>query len=278
MRSIKWESAGRWVEPFLGSGVVVFNVRPERALLADTNEHIINVYRAIQSGNLNPHNLRRFLEKEGEELREKGQSHYYDIRERFNSEHSPFDFLFLNRSCFNGMIRFNSKGKFNVPFCRKPERFSKSYVTKICNQVAWVKKQMRGKKWEFVAQDWRQTLAQVETDDFVYLDPPYNDRHTDYYNSWSSIEADKLAVAVKGLPSGFAYSTWKENKYRVNDHLQKHFADYPLFTKVHFYHVGPKEKLRNAMEEALIIAPGFVAEEIEGSLHPVVEKQLTFSF
>lgn len=278
MRNIKWDEKGRWVEPFLGSGVVLFNVNPQRALAADTNEHIIKVYRAIQKNEITPRNLRQYLETEGKALQEKGEKHYYEVRQRFNEEHSPFDFLFLNRSCFNGMMRFNSRGGFNVPFCRKPGRFSQAYVTKICNQVAWVRKKMQGKDWHFVTQPWPKTLAAVGSEDFVYLDPPYNSRHTDYYNSWSDDEADKLAAAVKRLKGGFAYSTWKQNKYRVNDHLVKHFSDYPVVTKDHFYHVGPTESLRNAMEEALVLAPDCVAETVEDNLIRVTARQPPLPF
>jgi len=261
LNNIKWDGRGRWVEPFVGSGVVLFNVAPTQAIAADTNKHIIRVYQALQNNEVTPNNLRTFLETEGQALREKGESHYYEVRSRFNESQSPFDFIFLNRSCFNGVIRFNSRGKFNVPFCRKPERFSQAYITKICNQAAWVVDAMRGKKWEFIAQDWRQTISLIRPDDFVYLDPPYNDRHTDYFNQWSLEDADALAQAVKSLKTGFAYSTWKQNQYRVNEHLAKHFIGYPTVTTQHFYHVGSTEELRNPMEEALVISPNNVADE-----------------
>lgn len=266
MRSVTWDKEGNWIEPFLGSGVVALNVSPARAILADTNEHIIRVYSAIQREEITPSNLRTFLEDEGALLKRKGEKHYYDVRDRFNQEHSPFDFIFLNRSCFNGMMRFNSKGGFNVPFCRKPERFAKAYVTRICNQVAWAKEQMRDKDWSFVCQDWRKTLASVQDDDFVYLDPPYNSRHTDYYNRWDDDESDELAIAVRKLRGGFAYSTWKENKYRSNDHLEIHFSEYPVMTKDHFYHIGSTESLRNAMEEALVVPSDYLAKTVEESL------------
>lgn len=254
LSSIRWDGGGRWIEPFVGSGVVLFNVAPERAIAADTNKHIIRVYQAIQSGEITSANLRRFLGREGKALRDKGELHYYEVRKRFNEDHSPFDFIFLNRSCFNGVVRFNSRGEFNVPFCRKPERFAQAYITKICNQVAWVSSMMRGKDWEFIVQDWRETLALAREGDFVYLDPPYNDRHTDYFNQWGAEDAEELAVAVKSLDTGFAYSTWKQNEYRVNEHLTKHFTDYTIISTQHFYHVGSTEELRNAMEEALVIA------------------------
>lgn len=275
LSSIKWDGTGRWIEPFVGSGVVLFNLAPTRALVADTNEHIIRVYNAIQSGEITPANLRSFLEREGKALREKGENHYYEVRTRFNKEGSPFDFIFLNRSCFNGLIRFNSRGEFNVPFCRKPDRFAQAYVTKICNQVTWVRDQMHGRKWDFIAQDWRETLASVKEGDFVYLDPPYNDRHTDYFNQWNSKDADALAIAVKSLETGFAYSTWKQNEYRTNEHLSRHFSDYPILTTKHFYHVGSTEELRNSMEEALVVAHQNLANERSLITNCFIE-QLTF--
>lgn len=123
LESIEWDGRGRFIEPFLGSGVVAFNVAPERALLGDTNKHIIKFYQGIQSGEITPDKARQHLYAEGDILRVEGKEHYYRIRERFNEEAGSLDFLFLTRSCFNGLMRFNSKGGFNVPFCHKPDRF-----------------------------------------------------------------------------------------------------------------------------------------------------------
>lgn len=78
--------------------------------------------------------MRQFLEIEGEELRITDGDHYYKVRERFNKHGKSLDFLLLNRACFDGMIRFNRAGGFNVPFCRNPERFSKALIAKIVNQ------------------------------------------------------------------------------------------------------------------------------------------------
>lgn len=149
---IKWsnENDGRWIEPFIGSGVVALNLAPQRAVLADSNPHVINLYRAIQRGEINSDVVREFLGEEGRKLSLRGADYYYAVRARFNISGSPFDFLFLNRSCFNGVLRFNKSGKFNVPFGHKPQRFSKAYITKIANQVNWTAKQMAGKEI-----DWR---------------------------------------------------------------------------------------------------------------------------
>src|SRR5215210_1344336 len=123
--SIDWAPTieARWIEPFLGSGVVALNLAPQQALLCDTNQHIIAFYKSIQSGELTSESVREFLVSEGKKLAKQGADYYYKVRDRFNTYGSSFDFLFLNRSCFNGVMRFNSKGKFNVPFGHKPQRF-----------------------------------------------------------------------------------------------------------------------------------------------------------
>lgn len=259
--AISWHGRGRWIEPFMGSGAVVLNVAPERALICDTNEHVIRFYQGVQNGTITSALVQAFLEDEGAKLLAAGETHFYDVRKRFNELKSPLDLVFLNRSCFNGIMRFNKKGGFNVPFCKKPERFRQALITRISNQVAWAEKVMRGKDWVFKCQSWRETLAEASVDDFVYLDPPYIGRHTDYYNQWSEQEADDLSDAIKSLESGFAYSMWKGNQHRENTHLEAHFAGFPMETFSHFYHVGATESLRGAMEEALVISPGNLVAE-----------------
>jgi len=130
-RAVDWDSDGTWREPFMGSGVVGFNLTPKKAVFADTNPHLIRFYEAIRTGEIDGFKVRRFLKREGQELARRKADHYYEVRDRFNKNHDPLDFLFLNRSCFNGLIRFNRSGEFNVPFGHKPERFSRSYITKL---------------------------------------------------------------------------------------------------------------------------------------------------
>ncbi len=262
-RNICWaETEGaRWIEPFLGSGVVVLNLAPQRAVLSDTNQHIIRFYQGIQKGELTPSIVREYLTREGKKLQQQGEEYYYEVRDRFNSEGSPLDFLFLNRASFNGLVRFNSRGEFNVPFCRKPERFSPAYITKIVNQVNWVARQMRGKDWQFLVASWEQVLDIAKREDFVYIDPPYIGRHTDYYNQWNEQDAIRLARAVRILPCGFAVSMWLQNRYRRNLHVDMYWSDMEIRVCSHFYHVGATEDLRHSMDEVLIIRPGYAATD-----------------
>ena len=243
---------GRWIEPFMGSGVVAFNIRPKQALLADSNPHLINMYQAISNGDITPASARQFLEAEGDKLRRSDGERYYVVRERFNKYHDPLDFLFLNRSCFNGMIRFNRKNEFNVPFCRKPDRFSKSYVSKICNQIQAVSDILRFGHYEFVCQDFSDTIRESNDQDLIYCDPPYIGRHTDYFNDWNEDLESALAKTLSSLRCKFILSTWHSNQFRENDLIESVWSGYNVLTRAHFYHVGAKEKNRNPILEALI--------------------------
>ncbi len=195
-----------------------------------------------------------FLRENGDLLKIKGESHYYEVREEFNRSGSSLAFLFLNRSCFNGVMRFNRKGGFNVPFCRKPTRFAQAYVTKIMNQLKTCVSLLKDHDWIFRTNSFQVALGEARENDVVYVDPPYAGRHTDYYNSWSEVDERELAVLLKKLPCSFVLSTWFKNEFRTNPIVEREWLDsrYTINTKEHFYHVGPSEDLRHPMLEALI--------------------------
>ncbi len=243
---------GRWIEPFSGSGVVAFNVRPKRALLCDSNPHLVNFYQAIQAGKITQATAKKFLEIEGAELLKTEGAHFYTVRERFNAQADPMDFLFINRSCFNGMIRFNKKGGFNVPFCRKPNRFAQAYITKITNQIRTISEIITAGDYEFIHQDFSTTIATATAADIIYADPPYIDRHADYFNAWGEIQETQLAEQLGATKAKFILSTWHSNDYRSNVFIDSHWSQYHILTREHFYHVGGKEENRNPMLEALI--------------------------
>ena len=250
--TVRWDNDGLWIEPFMGSGVVGFNLKPPRALFCDANPHLISFYQRINSGEINAVVVREFLESEGNELAARGADYYYEVRHRFNTRKSPLDFLFLNRACFNGLIRFNREGKFNVPFGHKPNRFSKAYITKIVNQVDWVSKGARLSDWTFLPQDFRLTLARATEADFLYCDPPYAGRHTDYFNNWSDAHEKSLSDGLKTTAARFILSTWHSNQHRENRAIPMLWAEFHILTREHFYHVGAKELNRKPMLEALI--------------------------
>lgn len=261
--NVRWDAAsdGRWVEPFVGTGCVALNLAPPRALLTDLNPHVVRLLTDIQTGSLTPSGVRSALSREGKALAQRGKEHYYEVRERFNAIPSSIDFLFLNRSCFNGVVRFNGSGRFNTPFGHKPQRFDARFLTRVENQISWAVGQMRNKDWDIRCADWRDCLGQMSSSDFVYLDPPYIGRHADYFNQWREEDAATLATRTQALPCGYALSMWLENRFRVNSHISTAWPAHIVRRASHFYHVGSTESLRNEMIEALVVRPGYEAGE-----------------
>jgi DNA adenine methylase len=242
----------RWVEPFMGTGVVGFNIRPQKALMCDSNPHLIKFYQSVQTKQITHLDVKKFLEKEGQKLLDSDGEYYYAVRERFNEFNQPLDFLFLSRSCFNGMMRFNRKGGFNVPFCKKPNRFAKALVTKITNQVKNVSQIIELGDFLFKHQNFEDTLKEVNSTDLVYADPPYIGRHVDYFDSWSEENEIKLNQGFINSKAKYVMSTWLSNKYRTNEYVFSIWRDAYIATKEHFYHVGGSTKNRNAVYEALL--------------------------
>jgi DNA adenine methylase len=163
-----WESNShrRYVEPFCGGLAVVLGLQPKHALLNDINPHLINFYRRVQEG------LAMYIEMRNDETL------FYGHRDRFNqlvrngkakSEEGAQLFYYLNRTCFNGLCRFNKGGDFNVPFGTYK---TINYATDF-GEYAKV-----FKRWKFSNSD-IETLK-IEPDDFVYADPPYDVEFTTY--------------------------------------------------------------------------------------------------
>ena len=105
------------------------------------------------------------------------------------------------------MIRFNRKGGFNIPFCKKPRRFAQASVTKIVNQVSTVAKLIKLNEFIFKCQNFEETVRCGTISDIIYCDPPYLDRHVDYYNGWNGDNEQKLFDSLSQSPSRFILST-----------------------------------------------------------------------
>ena len=268
---------GRWIEPFMGTGVVGFNLAPKSALMCDTNPHLVAFYQAIQNGKITPDTVRSYLNQEGSKLLKIGDEYYYEVRKRFNKYHDPLDFLFLNRAGFNGMIRFNRKGEFNIPFCKKPQRFAQAYVTKIVNQVAYVSELFKKKDFVFKCQGFQTTIDEADSQSFIYCDPPYIDRHTDYYNGWDEEKEQQLYKSLSETKAKFILSTWHHNAYRENEYIKTLWKEFYILTKEHFYHIGGSEKNRNTMIEALVTNYEVAPENKQQESDPPTQGLLAFA-
>ena len=218
---------GKWIEPFLGTGVVAFNSGYKKAILSDTNPHIINFYKDVQRKVITAPLMKQYLEQEGEFLSKadnNGYEHYLKVRSRFNSgEFSPYDFIFLSRAGFNGMMRFGSKGNWNIPFCKKPDRFAQAYITKITNQVLTVSKIIQTEpNWIFHNKSFADIIPLATENDIIYCDPPYYGRHVDYYNGWKEQDEALLFHLLSTTKAKFILSTWHHNDWRQNDMIEKY--------------------------------------------------------
>ncbi|MDX6403274.1 MAG: adenine methylase [Blastocatellia bacterium] len=156
----------RYIELFCGGLAVALGLRPERAVLNDLNPHLINFYAQVRRG------LSMKIEARYD------RNLFYRHRARFNqiiknggarTAEAAQLFYYLNRTCFNGLCRFNRSGEFNVPF---GQYRTVNYATDFHSY----RKLFRG--WSFTNKD----LAQlsIEPDDFIYADPPYDVEFTTY--------------------------------------------------------------------------------------------------
>lgn len=248
--------SGRWIEPFLGTGVVAFNANYNKAILNDTNPHIINFYRAIQQKTITSSSIKQYFEEEGKLLSvagDNGYDHFRLVKDRFNKNFSPYDFIFLSRAGFNGMMRFGSKGNWNIPFCKKPDRFAKAYITKISNQVSMVSKIIRSEPdWIFYNKSFSEIILLAKENDLIYCDPPYFGRYVDYYNGWTEEDEKLLFDLLCKTKAKFILSTWHHNDWRNNDMIEKYWNNFNIVTKDHFYHSGGKIENRRQIVEALV--------------------------
>lgn len=248
---------GKWIEPFLGTGVVAFNSGYKKAILNDTNPHIVNFYKEVQQKSITAPLMKHYLEQEGELLKKadnKGYEHYLKVRARFNSgEFSPYDFIFLSRAGFNGMMRFGGRGNWNIPFCKKPDRFAQAYITKITNQLATVSQIIQPEPdWIFYNKSFTDIIPLATKDDIIYCDPPYYGRHVDYYNGWTEQDEELLFQLLTDSKAKFILSTWHHNDWRENEMINKFWSKFNIVTKDHFYHNGGSIENRRTVVEALV--------------------------
>jgi DNA adenine methylase len=268
---------GKWIEPFLGTGVVAFNAGYKQAILNDTNPHIINFYKGIQQKTITAPLMKQYLEQEGELLSKaanNGYEHYLKVRTRFNNGFSPFDFIFLSRAGFNGMMRFGKKGNWNIPFCKKPDRFAQAYITKITNQVSNISKIIKPEPdWTFYNTSFAEVIPLATKDDIIYCDPPYYGRYVDYFNGWTEQDEELLFNLLRETKAKFILSTWHHNDWRENEMINKFWNKFNIVTKDHFYHSGGNIENRRTVVEALVC--NFNLDNIQEHNHGQKEKSKT---
>ncbi len=182
----------RLIEPFVGSGAVFMNTHYKRYLLADSNPDLINLYKQLQmEGAPFIKYCQRFFTAKNNH-----REQYYLHREQFNETRDmrlkSALFLYLNRHGYNGLCRYNSKGKFNVPF----GRYERPYFPET-EMGFFYDKSARA---EFLHAHFSVTMRRAKTGDVVYCDPPYmpltDTAHFTSYASGGFNWEDQNALAI----------------------------------------------------------------------------------
>lgn len=174
-----------YYEPFVGGASVVYqllhsDVKVSNYICSDINEDLINLWNVIKTS---PQELSEVYNEMWNELNydddiDRRKEYFYNVRERFNKEKSPYDFLFLSRTCTNGLIRYNLSGSFNSSFHFSRKGINPKTLTKIIFE--WSSK-LNDKNVQFIHQDY--SKISTSTGDFLYLDPPYAGTQGMYYGT-----------------------------------------------------------------------------------------------
>lgn len=162
-----------YFEPFVGGGAMMPFAKSSHGIASDIIPELIDLWNLIKA---EPDYVANEYRKRWERLQNEGYKVYYEVRDTFNSTRNCLDFLFLTRTCVNGMIRYNSNGDFNNSFHLSRPGINPATLAKILRQWSLILK-----KFEFHNIDYRDCLSNVSKGDFVFLDPPYGgtkDRYT----------------------------------------------------------------------------------------------------
>jgi len=187
--------SGRYVEPFLGGGAFFFYLEPQKAIINDINSRLISFYKGVANQfellqnelteieSIYTRNRHDFdvLKKQNpnKRIEDKNEALYYQIRDMYNgltaSKYSDaFLYYFINKTAYSGMIRFNAKGEFNVPY----GRYKNFCIDKVTRQHSELLKNT-----EIYNEDYQNIFNMVNSDDFIFLDPPYDCVFSDYGNA-----------------------------------------------------------------------------------------------
>ncbi|MBD2482435.1 DNA adenine methylase [Planktothrix sp. FACHB-1365] len=160
-----------YFEPFLGGGALLFELQPKTAIVNDSNWELINCYKVIKD------NVEELIEILKDHKAKNSKEYYDDLRgidrskkySKFSEAEKAARIIYLNKTCYNGLFRVNSKGQFNVPFGRyKNPNILDEAVLRGVNDY------FNQNKVTFSNLDFAEAVKDAKKGDFVYFDPPYD--------------------------------------------------------------------------------------------------------
>ena len=157
-----------YYEPFLGGGAVLLHTQPKKAIVNDTNTELINVYSIIRD------KVGELIENLSKHKNE--EDYFYKVREmdrtgeleEMSDVQKASRIIYLNKTCFNGLFRVNSRGEFNTPFgkYKKPNIVNEIVLRAVSNYL-------NKNTVKFFNVDFEESLKGIRKESFVYFDPPY---------------------------------------------------------------------------------------------------------
>lgn len=203
------EEFGTYYEPFVGGGALLFELSPSVAVINDSNEELMNVYNVL----CNEEKFKKMCSVLNTYEAKHSEEFFYDIRNKDrnkNTYNRLADYtraartIYLNKACFNGLYRVNSKNEFNVPFGKKLKvnTYDGSNLIVVSNYLTI-------NDVKILCVDFEEAVSTAKKGDFVYFDPPY-DSDTQTFNSYTETGFDKdeqrrLAKVFKELDSKGVY-------------------------------------------------------------------------
>jgi DNA adenine methylase len=252
-----------YIEPFMGSAAVFFSQEPENSICSDIQSEPIDVLNAIKE---KPEGFYALFDEYAKQLWESGSDYYYHMRDEYNNNKQKFYyvkraamFMILSRAGFNGLIRFNSKGSWNVPFGDRGNHDSKEQATiltsflSIDKILSWSDFLNTGNK-RFYNQSFSESIQAAQKGDFIYCDPPYLIT-TQQYNEWTQDHETQLANDLRDADSRgvkFILSNVYRYKGEENQALLDLYSGFNYELKNHKYIVGPNQTRRQSVEEIII--------------------------
>ena len=189
----------RYFEPFLGGGALFFRLAPRAAVLSDANPDLIGCYQAVRD------HVEAVIRALAHHRDQHGERHYYEVRDQWNQGCEPAGsperaatFIYLNKTCYNGLWRVNRSGGFNVPMGRyvNPPILDPANLRAAAHALARVR---------LDAAPFERVLDEADAGDFVYFDPPYVpvSETADFTNytaeGFGPAEQERLAQVVRTL-------------------------------------------------------------------------------
>ena len=229
LRSYMPETYGRYFEPFVGGGALFFDLAPEKAVINDFNEELINAYRQIKN---NPAELINLLIKHKEN---NSKDYYLALRSadrdgrisRMTGVERAARILYMLRVDFNGLYRVNSKNQFNVPY----GRYKNPKIVDV-DLLYQISEYLNENDVEILQTDFAEAVKDAQTGDFVYFDPPYiplneTSSFTSYtHEGFSYEEQIRLRNTFKELTERGVYAILSNSSSPLVEELYKDFNIY----------------------------------------------------